>query len=60
MSDIKWLRLHGRTYSKLGQELLVRVESLEHLSNQHDILLNAVLDMLEKDMAESIDTKSTI
>ncbi len=49
----------GRMYSERVRAILERVESLEHLSNQHDILLTAVLHILEKDMEKSTDSKST-
>lgn len=52
----EYQNIPGKTYILDAQECLERLESLEHLSNQHDILLNAVLDILLKNMGENGDT----
>ena len=44
-------RLLGKMFTELDQEYLERLELLEHLINQHDILLESLLTMLEKSMA---------
>ncbi len=42
------LKRLGKMYSEIVPELLERVESLEHLSNQHDILVNTLGDIMEE------------
>ncbi len=49
----------GRIRSVLNQDIMARLESLEHLSNQHDILLNAVLDIYLISMEERFGTKGS-
>ncbi len=49
----------GRKFTELVLDLSVRQESLEHLMNQHAILLDAVLAMLERGMEENSTTKHT-
>ncbi len=44
------LRLHGRMSLELDLAILARLESLEHSNSQLSILVNAVIDMLEKNM----------
>ncbi len=48
----------GRMYSELDQAILARLESLEHLSNQHDILLTALLDTIIQSSEASTSTGS--
>ncbi len=40
-------RCHGRMCSEISLALLARLESLEQLSNQHDILLTTLGDIME-------------
>jgi len=59
---ISQLRYLGKIHTRNVQELSVKVESLEHLSNQHDILLMSLLSgMSPKDvfkrLSGSIDEK---
>ncbi len=42
------LRRLGKTYFVTVLELLERVESLEHLSNQHHILVTTLGDIMEE------------
>ncbi len=60
MKDIKSSKFLGKMSLEFVQVLLERVESLEQWSNQQNILLDAVLGMLEKNMDVSTDTKSSI
>ncbi len=53
------LRLRGKTYTEFVLDLGEKLESLEQLMNQHAILLDAVLDMLEKGMVENSTTNPT-
>ncbi len=57
------LKLHGKMFLEFVQELLERVESLEHLSNQHDILLIGVMRDISNqrllDYGTNIDSKDT-
>ncbi len=52
-------RRHGPTRIEQDLDTLGRLASLEHLMNQHDILLDALMRMLEKGMEESSTTKRT-
>ncbi len=57
------INLHSKLLGKMftGHVLATeeRLASLEHLMNQHDILLDAVMRMLEKGMEENSTTKHT-
>jgi len=53
-------KCRGKTRSAQDQDTWVRLESLEHLMNQHDILLESLLTMLEKSMDVSTDTSDSI
>ncbi len=44
------LRLHGKMSLELDLAILARLEYLEHCNNQQSTLLDAVLDILEKNM----------
>ncbi len=46
--EIVQLKCLGKMYSETVQELLARVESLEHLNNQHHILLTTLGDIMEE------------
>ncbi len=54
------LRLHGKMSLELDLDILARLESLEHFSNQQSILLDAVLSILEKGMSVNTATRSFI
>ncbi len=45
---------------EIVQDISARVASLEHFSNQQSILLDAVLDILEKGMDKSGDRRGII
>ncbi len=54
MIDLKTqLRLLGKMCFERDQELLEKVESLEHLSNQHDILLIGLLKVIDRNYGQS-------
>ncbi len=42
------LKLLGRMFSEHARDTLERLESLEHLSNQHDLLLDTLLKNMEE------------
>jgi len=42
------LRLRGRILTDHVPDILARLESLEHLSNQHDILVRTLGDIMEE------------
>jgi len=44
MPDDKSLKILGKMYTELNQALWARLELLEHLSNQHDILLQGLMN----------------
>ncbi len=46
--EIAQLRLHGRTFLEIVQELLARVELLEHFSNQQSILVDTLGEIMEE------------
>jgi len=50
------LKLLGRMSTELNLELLERVESLEHLSNQHDILLIGLMNTITRSYGRSTST----
>ncbi len=48
--------IHGKMYTGLVQQLLERLESLEHLSNQHDILLTGLMTSIIMKQSSKPDT----
>ncbi len=50
------LKHHGRILSDLDLVILERLESLEHWSNQHDILLTGLI----RDMNQKLELKQNI
>jgi len=47
------LRYRGKTHLEQNLVMQERLALVEHCINQQSILLDAVLDILERDMAES-------
>lgn len=58
MNPTSLLKALGEISTQLNQ-VRTRVALLEHSANQQSILLDAVLGMLERNMAEKSDTRAT-
>ncbi len=54
------LKHHGRMYLEIDHELWARLESLEQLSNQHDILLMSLLSGTSLDEESRLLVKNII
>ncbi len=54
------LRHRGKTFTELVQGMEARLELVEHCINQQSILLDAVLDILERDMGENTRLRNII
>jgi len=59
MNESKLLRCHGKMHIEIDPDLLERLESLEHLTNQHDILLTELLSIITRSYGQSISTGIT-
>ncbi len=60
MNSMRCPKCHGKMCFEIALELLERVASLEHLSNQHDILLISLLNGTNQNDVLKLCIKSTI